>query len=88
MQALTDLKATGRKVAILSNGSRLMLNSAAQAAGIDVILDKIISVDLVRTYKQRTRAFAPRRGCALRAGRPCRAAPAPAHGQVGITPAS
>jgi 2-haloalkanoic acid dehalogenase type II len=50
-KVLTALKATGVRLAILSNGSPRMLATAAASAKIDDVLDEIISVDAVRTYK-------------------------------------
>lgn len=48
---LTRLKAASIKTAILSNGSPDMLNAAAVASGIDVLLDAVLSVEDVGTYK-------------------------------------
>jgi 2-haloacid dehalogenase len=45
------------KLAILSNGSPYMLDAAARASGLDRLLDKIISVDLVRVYKPDPRVY-------------------------------
>ncbi len=50
-KVLAALKATGVRLAILSNGSPRMLAGAAASAKIDDILDEIISVDEVRTFK-------------------------------------
>lgn len=50
-KVLAALKATGVRLAILSNGSPKMLASAAASAKIDDVLDEIISVDEVRTFK-------------------------------------
>ncbi|MBG6142932.1 2-haloacid dehalogenase [Labrenzia sp. EL_142] len=50
-QVLTDLKATGAKIAILSNGSPAMLEAAAKAAGLTDLFDEIFSVDDLRTFK-------------------------------------
>ncbi len=50
-KVLAALKATGVRLAILSNGSPKMLAGAAASAKIDDILDEIISVDEVRTFK-------------------------------------
>jgi len=46
---LRDLKARGRKTAILSNGSPAMLAAAVAAARLD--LDAVLSVDAVRMFK-------------------------------------
>lgn len=48
---LARLKADGKKLAILSNGAPRMLAAAAENAGISGLLDAILSVDEVRTYK-------------------------------------
>ncbi len=50
-KVLAALKATGVRLAILSNGSPKMLAGAAASAKIDDILDEVISVDEVRTFK-------------------------------------
>ncbi|MGB3899899.1 MAG: haloacid dehalogenase type II [Mesorhizobium sp.] len=48
---LKALKATGAKLAILSNGSPEMLKAAAQSSALDQVLDDIFSVDAVRRFK-------------------------------------
>jgi len=48
---LKALKATGGRIAILSNGSPAMLDSAVKSAGLDLIIDEIFSVDQVRRFK-------------------------------------
>ena len=48
---LEQLKAPGIRLAILSNGQPKMLAAAAAAAGLSQLLDAVISVDEVRTYK-------------------------------------
>ena len=48
---LKALKDQGTKLAILSNGSREMLESAVQNAALDTILDDIFSVEDVGTFK-------------------------------------
>jgi 2-haloacid dehalogenase len=50
-EILRELKKRGHKLAILSNGTAAMLQSAARTAGIDVWLDDIFSVDIVGKYK-------------------------------------
>ncbi|MCX2722211.1 haloacid dehalogenase type II [Roseibium salinum] len=50
-KVLTDLKASGAKIAILSNGSPAMLEAAAKAAGLTELFDEIFSVDTLRTFK-------------------------------------
>jgi 2-haloacid dehalogenase len=56
-QVLTDLKATGAKIAILSNGSPAMLEAAVKAAGLAELLDEVFSVDELRTYKTDERVY-------------------------------
>jgi 2-haloacid dehalogenase len=55
---LTDLKARGGRLAILSNGSPDMLASAVEAAGLSPLLDAVLSVDAVRAYKPRSEVYA------------------------------
>jgi 2-haloacid dehalogenase len=55
---LTDLKARGCRIAILSNGSPAMLASAVEAAGIGSLLDAVLSVDAVQVYKPRQEVYA------------------------------
>lgn len=48
---LGDLKAAGLTTAILSNGSRDMLNGAVTSAGLEADLDALLSVDSVGVFK-------------------------------------
>lgn len=48
---LEQLKAMGLRLAVLSNGEPKMLRSAASSAGIDHLLDVVISVDEVKVFK-------------------------------------
>ncbi|KQZ12934.1 haloacid dehalogenase [Mesorhizobium sp. Root554] len=48
---LRALKKSGARLAILSNGSREMLEAAVKSAALDEILDDIYSVDMVRRFK-------------------------------------
>lgn len=48
---LTQLRTGGKKLAILSNGSPKMLAAAASTAGIDQLLDAVLSVEEVGIYK-------------------------------------
>ncbi len=50
-KVLKALKAGGARLAILSNGSPAMLESAVKNAALDAILDDIVSVDRIRRYK-------------------------------------
>lgn len=49
--ALSDLKANGARLAILTNGAPRMVAAAVEAAGIADLLDAVLSVDTVRRYK-------------------------------------
>lgn len=48
---LKALKASGARVAILSNGSPAMLESAVRQAALDGVIDEIFSVDAIRRFK-------------------------------------
>ncbi|MCO5156879.1 MAG: haloacid dehalogenase type II [Aquamicrobium sp.] len=48
---LKALKAAGGRIAILSNGSPAMLESAVRSAALDLVVDEIFSVDAVRRFK-------------------------------------
>lgn len=48
---LKALKKRGAKLAILSNGSPEMLDSAVRNAALDSVLDDVFSVDSLRTFK-------------------------------------
>jgi 2-haloacid dehalogenase len=48
---LTKLKETGKKVAILSNGSSGMLLAAVKSAGLSDLVDDCISVDRIGRFK-------------------------------------
>ena len=54
--ALQELKDSGKRTAILSNGSPAMLKSAVEAAKLR--LDAVLSVDAVRLYKPRPEVYA------------------------------
>ena len=55
---LAALRARGLKTAILSNGEPKMLDAAVTSAGIDSLLDAVISVDPIRTYKPSAPVYA------------------------------
>ena len=55
---LAALRARGLKTAILSNGEPNMLAAAVAAAGIEDLLDAVISVDLIKTYKPAATVYA------------------------------
>lgn len=48
---LKSLKAAGARIAILSNGSQAMLESAVQSAALDGVVDQIFSVDAAGRFK-------------------------------------
>jgi len=56
--ALQRLRARGAKTAIFSNGTRPQLDIAVEAAGLNGLLDAIISVDDIGVYKTDPRAYA------------------------------
>ena len=55
---LTALKAKGIPTGILSNGDAAMLDIAVKSAGMEGLLDHIISVDPIRKYKTHPDAYA------------------------------
>ena len=57
-QVLAALKAKGIVTGILSNGDPDMLGVAVRSAGLDGLLDHVISVDRVRKYKTHPDAYA------------------------------
>ena len=54
---LEALRNLGLRLAILSNGEPRMLEAAARSAGIDSLLDTIISVEEVRIFKVSPRVY-------------------------------
>ncbi|MGH7709003.1 MAG: haloacid dehalogenase type II [Vulcanimicrobiaceae bacterium] len=50
-EVLAALRQRGHKLAILSNGTPQALSRTTAAAGIDRLLDAVLSVDAVRAYK-------------------------------------
>jgi 2-haloacid dehalogenase len=54
---LRQLKAAGLRTAILSNGSPQMLESAVKAAGLDGLLDAVLSVEAVGVYKPHPKVY-------------------------------
>ncbi len=54
---LERLRSRGLKTAILSNGSPQMLADAVQAAGIDPLLDEVLSVEEVGVFKPDERVY-------------------------------
>ena len=57
-QVLSELKARGIPTGILSNGDPAMLDVAVKSAGLDDLLDFVISVDPIRKYKTHPDAYA------------------------------
>ncbi len=54
---LHELKARGRRTAILSNGTPAMLAAAVEAAKLGSELDAVVSVDSLRIYKPRPEVY-------------------------------
>ena len=54
---LVALRDRGLRLAILSNGEPRMLEAAARSAGIDTLLDTIISVEEVKIFKVSPRVY-------------------------------
>lgn len=48
---LKALKAAGRRTAILSNGEPAMLEAAVRNAGLEALIDEVLSVDTLGIYK-------------------------------------
>ena len=57
-EVLQALKARGVVTGILSNGDPAMLGVAVRSAGLDGLLDHVISVDAIRKYKTAPEAYA------------------------------
>ena len=55
---LQALKSRGIATGVLSNGDPAMLGAAVQSAGLDGLLDHVISVDSLRKYKTHPDAYA------------------------------
>jgi 2-haloacid dehalogenase len=55
---LEQLQALGLRLAILSNGAPKMLAAAVHSAGLSHLLDAVISVDEIRTFKPSPRVYA------------------------------
>ena len=54
---LKALKASGARVAILSNGSPAMLEAAVRSAGLEPVIDEIFSVEAVQRFKTDPRVY-------------------------------
>jgi 2-haloacid dehalogenase len=57
LEVLRSIQALGLSVAILSNGSREMLNTVVKANGLKPHLDQVISVEAVRLFKTAPQAY-------------------------------
>ncbi|HEY3048659.1 MAG TPA: haloacid dehalogenase type II [Polaromonas sp.] len=57
-EVLQALKARGIITGILSNGDPAMLAVAVKSAGLDGLLDHVVSTDSIRTYKTAPEAYA------------------------------
>jgi 2-haloacid dehalogenase len=57
-EVLQALKARGVATGILSNGDPAMLGVAVRSAGLEGLLDHVISVDAIRKYKTAPEAYA------------------------------
>lgn len=55
--ALSELKARGKRTAILSNGSPAMLESATTSSGLDQHLDHVLSIEEVGIYKPHPKVY-------------------------------
>jgi 2-haloacid dehalogenase len=68
-EVLTALKAKGIPTGILSNGDPDMLAASIKSAGLQDLLDHVISVDVIRKYKTHPEAYAlGEKACGLPAG--------------------
>jgi 2-haloacid dehalogenase len=56
-EVLNQLKHAGLRTAILSNGTPAMLDAAVKGAGLDGLLDVVLSVEEVGVYKPHPKAY-------------------------------
>ncbi|MFO0991014.1 MAG: haloacid dehalogenase type II [Hyphomicrobiales bacterium] len=56
-ETLTAVRAKGKRTAILSNGSPSMLDSAVRAAGLEKLIEMVLSVEDVGIYKPSRRVY-------------------------------
>jgi 2-haloacid dehalogenase len=56
-ELIRRLKREGKQLAILSNGTSQMLDSAVAAAGLQGCFDVVLSVDVLRAYKSDPRVY-------------------------------
>lgn len=57
-ETLQRLREGGARTGILSNGDHHMLNAAVRSAGLGKLLDHVLSVDAVQTFKTDPRVYA------------------------------
>ena len=57
VEGLTAVRKKGKRVAILSNGSPSMLDSIVRHAGLDKLIDQVLSVEDVGIYKPSRRVY-------------------------------
>ncbi len=57
-ETLRRLKATGRKLAILSNGTPAMLDAIVHSSGLELLFDAVLSVEEVGVYKPHPSVYA------------------------------
>jgi 2-haloacid dehalogenase len=57
LEVLQHLRAQGRPLGILSNGTPTMIASAVASAGMDGLFDHVLSVESVRRYKTADEAY-------------------------------
>jgi 2-haloacid dehalogenase len=75
---LQALKARGLATGILSNGDPQMLGIAVRSAGLDGLVDHVISADPIRKYKTHPDAYAlGEKATGLAAARSCLSAATP-----------
>jgi 2-haloacid dehalogenase len=56
-EALAAVRAKGKRTAILSNGSPSMLDSAVRAAGLEKLIEMVLSIEDVGIYKPSRRVY-------------------------------
>jgi len=56
-ETLTAVRSKGKRTAILSNGSPSMLDSAVRAAGLEKLIEMVLSVEDVGIYKPSRRVY-------------------------------
>ncbi len=58
LEVMRGLRSRGVVTGVLSNGSPAMLEAVVRSAGLDGLLDHVLSVDTVRKYKTHPEAYA------------------------------